>query len=236
MPARSASRRWSSCSAWRRTVSLAAASRSRSTSRSCWSGPPTLYYLLSAQDEEFAELFKIAADFEDRVERTAETTLLYARLIARSCGARICGRFDRDAVARVIEQARPPRRRCRPAVDQHARASSICCRRPISSPPMPARRSSARPKCRPRSTPRSAAATASIAGCRRRSRRSTIRIETDGEQIGQINGLVGDHASARSAFGNPSRITAQVRLGRGEVVDIEREVAARRAAAFEGRA
>ena len=44
-------------------------------------GPPTLYYLLSAHDEEFSDLFKIAADFEDRVERTPETTLLYARLI-----------------------------------------------------------------------------------------------------------------------------------------------------------
>jgi hypothetical protein len=44
-------------------------------------GPPTLYYLLSAYDEDFADLFKIAADFEDRVERTPETTLLYARLI-----------------------------------------------------------------------------------------------------------------------------------------------------------
>src|SRR5262249_8162752 len=41
-------------------------------------GPPPLYYLLSAYDEEFAELFKIAADFEDRVERTPETTLLFA--------------------------------------------------------------------------------------------------------------------------------------------------------------
>jgi hypothetical protein len=44
-------------------------------------GPPALYYLLSTQDEEFGDLFKIAADFEDRVERTPETTLLYARLI-----------------------------------------------------------------------------------------------------------------------------------------------------------
>src|SRR5260370_26404146 len=44
-------------------------------------GPPALYYLLSAHDEEFAELFKIAADFDDRVERSPETTLLYARLI-----------------------------------------------------------------------------------------------------------------------------------------------------------
>jgi len=45
-------------------------------------GPPSLYYLLSSLDDDFKELFKIAADFDDRVERTPETTLLYARFIA----------------------------------------------------------------------------------------------------------------------------------------------------------
>jgi predicted ATP-dependent protease len=53
--------------------------------------------------------------------------------------------------------------------------------------------------------------------------RGTIVIDTEGETVGQINGLavlqLGDFA-----FGRPSRITARVRLGRGEVVDIEREV------------
>lgn len=54
--------------------------------------------------------------------------------------------------------------------------------------------------------------------------RGTIRIETDGTAIGQVNGLSVVGLGALS-FGMPSRITAQVRLGRGEVVDIEREVA-----------
>ena len=53
--------------------------------------------------------------------------------------------------------------------------------------------------------------------------RGTILLDTEGEAIGQVNGLsvlqLGDFA-----FGRPSRITARVRLGRGEVVDIEREV------------
>src|SRR4029077_11809375 len=44
-------------------------------------GPPLIYYLLSANDDEFPDLFKIAADFEDRVERSPDSTLLYARLI-----------------------------------------------------------------------------------------------------------------------------------------------------------
>jgi len=53
--------------------------------------------------------------------------------------------------------------------------------------------------------------------------RKTIRIETGGAAVGQINGL-SVISLGNLAFGNPTRITAQVRMGRGEVVDIEREV------------
>jgi predicted ATP-dependent protease len=53
--------------------------------------------------------------------------------------------------------------------------------------------------------------------------RGTLRVSTEGEAVGQVNGLsvaqLGDFA-----FGRPSRITARARLGAGEVVDIEREV------------
>jgi predicted ATP-dependent protease len=47
-------------------------------------------------------------------------------------------------------------------------------------------------------------------------------IDTSGETVGQVNGLsvlgIGSFA-----FGQPSRITASVRVGGGEIVDIERE-------------
>jgi hypothetical protein len=53
--------------------------------------------------------------------------------------------------------------------------------------------------------------------------RDTIYIDTDGEKVGQVNGLsvlqLGDYS-----FGRPNRITARVRMGTGKVVDIEREV------------
>jgi predicted ATP-dependent protease len=54
-------------------------------------------------------------------------------------------------------------------------------------------------------------------------RRGTVLIDTTGEKVGQVNGLwvlaLGDFS-----FGQPSRITATARVGRGQVVDIEREV------------
>jgi predicted ATP-dependent protease len=54
--------------------------------------------------------------------------------------------------------------------------------------------------------------------------RGTIVVETAGERVGQVNGL-SVLVVAGEPFGRPSRITARVRLGKGEVVDIEREVA-----------
>ena len=54
--------------------------------------------------------------------------------------------------------------------------------------------------------------------------RDTLRIETAGARVGQVNGLSVVTLGGVS-FGRPSRITAQVRLGKGEVIDIEREVA-----------
>jgi predicted ATP-dependent protease len=55
-------------------------------------------------------------------------------------------------------------------------------------------------------------------------KRGTILIDTQGTAVGQVNGL-SVLSMGQFAFGRPSRITARVRLGRGEVVDIEREVA-----------
>jgi predicted ATP-dependent protease len=53
--------------------------------------------------------------------------------------------------------------------------------------------------------------------------RETVLIDTDGKQTGQVNGL-SVYQFGDFAFGRPSRITARVRVGKGEVLDIEREV------------
>ena len=52
--------------------------------------------------------------------------------------------------------------------------------------------------------------------------RGTLLVDTAGERVGQINGLAVMQLGG-FAFGMPNRITARVRLGGGQVVDIERE-------------
>jgi predicted ATP-dependent protease len=53
--------------------------------------------------------------------------------------------------------------------------------------------------------------------------RETILISTEGTEVGQVNGL-SVISLGNFWFGRPTRITAQTRLGNGQVVDIEREV------------
>ena len=54
-------------------------------------------------------------------------------------------------------------------------------------------------------------------------RRGTLLIDTTGSKTGQINGL-SVYDLGNFMFGRPARITARVRMGEGEVIDIEREV------------
>jgi lon-related putative ATP-dependent protease len=185
-------------------------------------GPPALYYLLAANDEEFGDLFKIAADFDDRVERTPATTLMYARMICAMTRRESLRPLDRPAVARVIEQA------ARLAGDADKLSVSVRNFLDLLRESDQFAADAGKPVI----------GEAEVQGAidaqiRRGDRiyhrlqeeigRHTLRIETDGERVGQVNGLsvIG---LGNLSFGQPSRITAQVRLGRGEVVDIEREV------------
>jgi lon-related putative ATP-dependent protease len=186
-------------------------------------GSPTLYYMLAELDPDFAELFKIAADFDDRVARSPETTGLYAQLVAAAVRREKLLPLDRGAVARVIEEAA---RRSGDAAKLTAEIRGIFDLLQEADHLV---------EKAGRTLVGAADIDAAVDARRRRSDRiyrrfqeeigrDTLRIETAGEQIGQVNGLSVITLGGVS-FGHPTRISAQVRLGKGEVIDIEREVA-----------
>jgi lon-related putative ATP-dependent protease len=185
-------------------------------------GERLLYYLLSAYDPDFAELFKVQADFEDRMERNAENSLLYARLIATLARQESMLPFDRNALARLVEHS------ARLAGDStklmmHLRTLADLLRESDYWA-----RAAARPAVTAADVQRAIDAQDHRAD-RIRERlqeqvlEGTILIDTQGGRAGQVNGLSVLQLGAY-AFGHPSRITARVRLGKGEVIDIEREV------------
>jgi predicted ATP-dependent protease len=185
-------------------------------------GERELYYLLCAFDPEFSELFKVAADFEEQMDRKPEADLLYARIIGTIARHEGLLAFDRGGVARVIEQS------ARLAGDAE---KLLIHRRTITDLLRESdywARQSGRSVVQVDDVQRAIDAQVYRAD-RVRERlleqvlQGTLLIDTQGEKVGQVNGLSVIQL-AQFAFGRPSRITARVRMGKGEVIDIEREV------------
>jgi predicted ATP-dependent protease len=185
-------------------------------------GERLLYYLLEAYDPDFGELFKVAADFEDSLERSAESDRLYARLIATIGRQHQLRPFDRSAVARIIDHSAR-------LLEDSARLSMHMGR--ISDTLHEADYLADQAG---RSVITGDDVVAAVAARIRRGDRirehiheeilrGTLLVDTAGAAVGQVNGLsvieLGDQI-----FGQPVRITATVRMGEGEIVDIEREV------------
>lgn len=185
-------------------------------------GDRRLYYLLQQHDPDFEELFKVAADFNDETERDPENCRLYAQLLAtlgRSDGARP---MARSAVAMMIEQA------ARQVGDQeklstHMRSTADLLRESNYWADKDGADLITGDHVRQAIEQQVYRADRIRQRVHDEIRRGTLLIDTDGAKIGQVNGLSVISLGSFS-FGRPSRITATARLGRGQVVDIEREV------------
>ena len=185
-------------------------------------GSRLIYYLLTQFDPEFAELFKVQADFHEEMDRNEGNQELYARMIATMVREAELQPFDRSAVARVIEHG--------------ARMVGDAERLSMEGEHLKdlLREANHRAKENGNGVVTAADVQRAIDGRiyradRLRERmqeailRDTVLIETDGEEVGQINGL-SIIPLGGFIFGRPTRITARTRMGKGEVVDIEREV------------
>jgi lon-related putative ATP-dependent protease len=185
-------------------------------------GERLIYYLLQAYDPEFPELFKVSADFEDQMERTSATERQLAHLLGTLAKREGLMPLDRSGVARIIEES------ARSASDAERLSTQIRRLADII------REAHYWAKEHQQTVIDAEAVEQAINHqiyrvSRIRDRlqeeilRQTLLIDTEGQKMGQINGLavyqLGDFL-----FAHPSRITARLSLGSGKVIDIEREV------------
>lgn len=185
-------------------------------------GERLLYYLLLQYDPDFRELFKIAADFEEEMDRNEENVQLYAKLITALAKKEDLPPLDAAAVARIIEFS------SRQASDSEKLSTHM-----HSITDLLQESGYWAKKAGSEVIDEDAIKQAIAAQQHRASRlkekigseiqRETIVIDTENDLIGTINGLaVIDLSNYRFAY--PVRITATTRIGVGKVVDIEREV------------
>jgi predicted ATP-dependent protease len=184
-------------------------------------GERPIYYLMAQADPEFSKLFKIAADFDERIPRDPHAVLAHARLVAGLARADRLRPLSAGGVARTIEHAarRADNREklsldvdditdlLREADHQAGRAGlDLIGRAEVeAAAEARARRFDKAPTQLLESM-----------------RDGVVQIATSGEAVGQVNAL-SVFFLAGNAFGRPSRITARVRMGGGQVLDIERE-------------
>ncbi len=184
-------------------------------------GDPVAYFLLSAYEEQFWEMFKVKADFDYQIPRTPENVVAYAGFVCAICQRDGLRHFDRTAVARLVEWGSR-------SVDDQAKLSARFGRL--------------------RDVVIEADYWAGLDGAdlvrgehvdrainekifrsnlveerlREMITQGTLMIDTDGAVVGQVNGLaVLDYGDVR--FGRPMRITAKTYPGQRGIVSIDRE-------------
>lgn len=184
-------------------------------------GNSSIYYTLFHMDEEFHEFFKVKAEFTLFMDRTAENERRYGGFLAARCRESGFCQFDNSGAARVVEYGSEL------AGDQTRLSTKFADIFDL------AREASywSRKNGNTRIT-RKDVQQAIEAKTRRSNRveelirnmidKGDIFIDTAGTAVGQVNGLsvmtLGDYM-----FGKPSRITARTYIGRGGVINIERE-------------
>jgi lon-related putative ATP-dependent protease len=185
-------------------------------------GTPFLYHLLYYRDEDFAELFKVKADFSPDMDWTDEHLVNYASFVRSEVDRFGLLHFRNDAVARLIEYGAR-------LLDHQEKLSTrlLDISNVVAEASHWAKKDGADTVAREH-------VEKAIEKKEYRSNLGeerlkelyddgTIMIDTHGMMLGQVNGLavlgMGDHR-----FGKPSRITARVSLGQRGIQSIEREI------------
>jgi len=185
-------------------------------------GSAEIYYYLYANDQDFQKQFKVQADFDSQMDRTAETMHEYARFICARCAEEKLLPFDASSVAKVIEYGSELvgdrdklSSRFIDIVDIVREASFWAVRG--------GRQRVLAEDVKQAVWERTHRANRMEKRLQELVTQDVIMVDTVGTVVGQVNGLavlrLGDYA-----FGKPARITARTFLGSEGVINIEREV------------
>ena len=184
-------------------------------------GRPEIYQLLLVYDENFSELFKVKADFDTRMERSEENILAYASFVSTLCRLENLKHLDSNALARLVEHG------SRIVEDQnklstHFGEISDVIREASYYASLDENENITGGHIQKAIDERFYRSGMIREHILEMIEQDIIKIDIEGEKIGQVNGLsviqLGD-----ISFGQPNRITVSIGLGREGIIDIERE-------------
>jgi lon-related putative ATP-dependent protease len=184
-------------------------------------GDPYIYQQLYILDMEFNQLFKVKADFDTTMDRTDDNVQQYAAFVCTVCQKENLKHLEGSGLAKLIEHS------SRLAEDQQKLSTRFA---EVADIIREANFYAIEEKSDfitgvhvkkaiEEKVYRSKLIQEKI---QEMIKRGVLLIDTDGENVGQVNGLsvmeLGDFA-----FGTPSRVTTSIGLGREGIIDIERE-------------
>ncbi|OGU34312.1 MAG: peptidase [Ignavibacteria bacterium GWB2_35_6b] len=184
-------------------------------------GNNEIYSILSQGEPDFNKIFKIKADFDYEMKRSDSAIIEYARIIKKLIEEEKLLEFDKTALAKIAEYG------ARYAGEQNklttrfayiadiAREASFWARDVNEKMVTSYHVIQAYEAMRERQGLYESKLSEMI-------KDGTILIDTSGSRIGQINGLA-VYGTNNHSFGKPTRITASVALGNGNIVNVERE-------------
>jgi lon-related putative ATP-dependent protease len=184
-------------------------------------GRPDVYQLLLAYDENYNELFKVKADFDAQMARTQENMQNYVAFVSALCKNEKLHHLDCSALTRLVEHG------SRLVEDQeklstHFGEIADVIREASYYAGLEGSRYVTAAHIRKTIEERFYRSSLIRERIQEMITRGVIKIDVDGSQVGQVNGLsvlgLGD-----LMFGQPNRITVSVGLGREGLIDIERE-------------
>ncbi len=191
-------------------------------------GDPMIYFRLDERDPHFPQLFKVLADFDDVIPRDETGISQYATVLARIAREDKLPAFDRTAVAALIEHGARIAARSGKLTARFGRLADIA--REAAYLADKSRDGAVRGDSvivtgdHVRNAVRRGKQRANLPSRRFREfvADGTIRVETSGSVVGQINGLAVMQAGPM-VYGFPTRVTATIGPGTAGVINIERE-------------
>lgn len=184
-------------------------------------GTSNLYHLLYRNDEALHKYFKVKVEFDSQMDRTAESCQKYANFVASYTTQHQMAPFSNTAMAQLIDysarQAEHHKKlstRFNPIIDLITEAAFYASKDHASRVEDVHVKQALQQKQERSSLIKEKVLEYILDG--------TIKIDTKGQRVGQINGLAvldtGDFM-----FGQPHRITSRTYLGQRGVINVERE-------------
>jgi predicted ATP-dependent protease len=184
-------------------------------------GDPMLYQYLSTLDPDFRETFKVKADFDYQIEKSNDNIVSYACFISVCCQREGLSHFDSSGVSEIVEYG------ARLVEDQQklsTRFSDILD--VLIESDYWARKDGSElitgthvEKALDEKTFRLNLIEEKL---QEMIVEGTLLVDVQGAVVGQVNGLA-IYQMGSFSFGKPSRITCKTFLGRGGIINIERE-------------